>query len=176
MSNSIFWCEKLLLLLPFEIFSEKKRRLQFVKGCFSAILGDRTNSTVINEEYRARAFKIEICRAIKQSVPLFLSPFFYKIGKLHNVGKKIRHYLILHEFDIRAKRVCVVIFSGSHAHYYSINNDHWSAMQERCKRCFGDVQWSADKRFTKRIRGGACHNWKAWRRKEKREIIMDQME
>ena len=133
MSNSIFWCEK--LLLPFEIFSEKKRRLQFVKGCFSAILGDRTNSTVINEEYRARAFKIEICRAIKQSVPLFLSPFFYKIGKLHNVGKKVRHYLIFHGFDIRAKRVSVMIFSGSHAHYYSIY-DH---SDQQCRKDAKDV-------------------------------------
>ena len=95
MSNSIFWCEKLLLLLPFEIFSEKKRRLQFVKGCFSAILGDRTNSTVINEEYRARAFKIEICRAIKQSV-LYVSPSF-----CHHFSTKLENSTMLEKkFDI----------------------------------------------------------------------------
>ena len=94
MSNSIFWCEK-LLLLPFEIFSEKKRRLQFVKGCFSAILGDRTNSTVINEEYRARAFKIEICRAIKQSV-LYVSPSF-----CHHFSTKLENSTMLEKkFDI----------------------------------------------------------------------------
>ena len=115
MSNSIFWCEK-LLLLPFEIFSEKKRRLQFVKGCFSAILGDRTNSTVINEEYRARAFKIEICRAIKQSVPLFLSPFFYKIGKLHNVGKKKCDIILFCMSSIFERSESVLWFFLGHTH------------------------------------------------------------
>ena len=80
---------------PLRFLVKKKRRLQFVKGCFSAILGDRTNSTVINEEYRARAFKIEICRAIKQSV-LYVSPSF-----CHHFSTKLENSTMLEKkFDI----------------------------------------------------------------------------
>ena len=65
---------------------------------------------MINEEYRARAFKIEICRAIKQSVLcVCVSPSFchHFSTKLENSTMLEKNSIISYFAWIRAKRVKV---------------------------------------------------------------------